>query len=485
MQSTKHIFESDLLSLHKPFADTHLALARTSAVYEFMLPFVRPRASDCLRCQLRQLLRRASQTGLHYDGGIPRQDLQTRQVSTEAQHESSEPRQELRIRREIDDGDSQVTYKITSPSPLGKIRRNRGSRQREASQPLSIKSLGQDSEVIVLRDIPKRQGRHEHGHERLIEVADAQDAAKRLTAEDIESLFGKQRPPKQEEVNTAIEELRPREEVLSREDFDKSVRKLLMSFSLSQLARYLNSRVPASSLYPGNTTGHTKAVSLEGVQQVNRTKWYGGQTDLTVPVNPASRSAQAGKSSGSRRHSVAENIHRLLWNIQVEEEARTLGELELLLTPAQWGLLHTRDATGLFSVMRSRKFYQNSRFERDRDRGAIRIIGPRAEADNIGNLFEDAFRDAKSISVNLKPFADAVDQNINGGLSQTFSSDQLKRIMTATKTHIYLNVKRESVRRIGHTMSFVLQLTCLINSSTSMGSIRDRSMTHCVLLWPC
>lgn len=400
-----------------------------------------PRAPTCLRCRLRQALRTASRSGNHYNRAILRQDLQRRHETTAAQETPAPPRHA----RNEDEG---ITWKHFSPR--GKIRRIRGQRQREESESLTIKSLGKDSEVIVLRDVPERRWEWHRLQDdsRANETETDGKSKQSLTAQEIEALFKKQQAPEQHEIDGAIERHRPQEEVLSRQAFNQKLKALLDGYNAGQLSRYLQSQIPGSrsSVKPRRNKATADNARPGGVEKVARTPWFAGLTSITQPISYDSRAVSTASPSvsssatslarSSRKQAVAEKIFRDAWNVRIEEEAEAEGELELLLTPEQWGLLHTRGASTLFAVMRSRRFYQHSRFERDGVRGAIRVLGPKAEAEDIASLFETALGEAKSFIFNLANLQSPAAPPRRRTFEQIFTRDQLQLVMSATRTYI-------------------------------------------------
>jgi len=409
-----------------------------------MLNFGLPRAENCLRCRLQQALQHASRSGYHFQGGVLRHDLQRRHESTEVELPPQDDKQQtFRIRRDFNDS-GDVQYRIIAPR--GKMRRIRGSTQREDRKQLGIKSLGQESEVIVLRDVPDQPKLHKS--ERVISFRGTADTAHSMTAEEIEALFRQQKPAKRDEIEQAIAELKPQEEILSRQEFDKGLKALTKGFSKSQLKGYLNRNTPKHLLHAQSPKQDVRTVDTGDIRYLESSAWFGGVTDINKPLSGEARSSKSATETTAPKQNLAMSIHRLVWNVRVEEEATTQGELDLLLTPAQWGLLHTRDATDLFSMMRSRKFYQNSRFERSGKRGVIRVIGPKAEAEDIANVFQSAFERASTQTVDLNAFQHRPSHAESQDLSGIFTPTQLQAIMNLSKTFVMFDPATNKVNAV-------------------------------------
>jgi len=305
--------------------------------------------------------------------------------------------------------------------------------------------LGQESEVIVLRDVPD-QPKLKHQAEKVISFQATADSAHSMTAEEIEALFKKQKPAKRDEIEKAISDLRPQEEVLSRQEFDQGLKALTKGFSKSQLKNYLNRHTPKVSLHAQPQTKDVKTVRTGDVKYLERSEWSGGVTEINKNLAGVARPSSTSTDPSSPKQNLAASIYRIAWNVRVEEEATTEGELDLSLTPEQWGLLHTREATDLFSMMRSRKFYRNSRFERIRERGVIRVIGPKGETEDIANLFQSAFERASTHIVDLDPFRHGSSHTHSQNLSDIFTPTQLQAIMSLTKTYVVFDADTNKVR---------------------------------------
>ncbi|GAB7339640.1 hypothetical protein MBLNU457_6229t1 [Dothideomycetes sp. NU457] len=320
------------------------------------------------------------------------------------------------------------------------MRRIRGTTQREDRKQLGIKSLGQESEVIVLRDVPDRPKPKYQGV-KVINFQATADSAHSMTAEEIEALFKRQKPAKRDEVEEAISDLRPREEVLSRKEFDQGLSALTKGFSKSQLKNYLHRHTPKKSPHAQPQAESVTDVRKGDVRYLEKTKWSPGVTDVNKKVAGGARSSSTSADPSSSKQNIAASIYRVAWNVRVYEEATTEGELDLLLTPEQWALLHTRAATRLFSVLRARKFYRNSRFERIREKGIIRVIGPKGEADDIALLFISAFQYASTQIVDLDTFRHESSHTHSQNLSSVYTPTQLEAIMNLTKTYVVFDAE--------------------------------------------
>ncbi|GAB7355857.1 hypothetical protein MBLNU459_g6517t2 [Dothideomycetes sp. NU459] len=343
---------------------------------------------------------------------------------------------------EDDDNSKAIScrYTIRHLRPLGKVRGRKGRQHREASEKLSIDSLGKSSEVIVLRDILAKQNEAVEKGENDAASGDVQTEdtiSSALTAQEIQSHTGESlRTTPQDDVNASIEKSKPSEgdNVITRSGFESKVKVLLDAFNIGQLRRYVK-------LHPGQRTGGSPSpepqISAQrtavSIHKVTHTPWHPGVSSLAKRL-PKIKSATQFLKRMPQKRSVVERILRDCWNLRVEEEEDAAGEIEVLLQPDQFGLLLTKNSPALAPLLQSTKFYRNSRFELYKPDSVIRIIGPRSEAQSIAATLLDAFKDARSVTIPLDGFPKPWLKNVD--FSTIFSPDQLKTIMDVTGTYV-------------------------------------------------
>ena len=162
-------------------------------------------ASTCLRCNLRLVLRQIQPRRYQSSDDSPQtsQEFPASPVTPPSDQQQKHQAPRLRI--------------IRHHFNHGKIRGKKGSQRRvESAEALSISSLGQDSEVIVLRDLhePRVETKKPDDPPLDVDFDDLDDAEQSLappTASDIENMSAGRRAirPKDQEVFESIDGLRP------------------------------------------------------------------------------------------------------------------------------------------------------------------------------------------------------------------------------------------------------------------------------------
>ncbi|CAD0089206.1 unnamed protein product [Aureobasidium mustum] len=413
-------------------------------------------ASTCLRCNLRLVLRQ-----IHH-----------RRYQSTSADESPLPTQDFPAPAPAPASDQQ---QIPQPSRLrlirthgnhGKIRGKKGGQRRvESSEALSIASLGQSSEVIVLRDL------HERRPEKKVpntsdqpthnaEVAEPKPPA--LTGRDIENMSGRRAlRPRPAEVFESIDALRPDDGIhlLTDDEFRQKFAALNKGYTISQLKAYLVSKTaPAKpSSNKANNARRTLSESdkpasteisstINPLQNLKRTAWHAGTTPTTKRLPMLDFSMSIGRKMNNK-DDVIESILRHAWALGIEEEQAAIGEMEFLLSPMQFGLLLTKNSQTLRPLLESSKFYRNSRFQLHQAERVIRVIGPRAEAEAIAHVLTEAYAPARSADINLETFHDALQRNSSAlTLRNILTPTQLSEIMALTRTYIHYDVDAKRLR---------------------------------------
>jgi len=215
--------------------------------------------------------------------------------------------------------------------PLGKVRGRQGQEVREDTAPLDVDTLGEPSEVIVLRDVsidaPKRQ----------LDSEDGRRVKEHLSVNRIlGSITREKDAPDQEAVDERLEGLRPRPEeeaasdpvVLSQDEFDALFRKIHDGFTGEQLGKYVAPRQSMRGL------GKNEAKTLKG-KKFREFMYEASKKSVWMPgVSPIERRlprgpwAHAVTKKESPKAKLADRILRMIWGIEVIEEIEQTGELE-------------------------------------------------------------------------------------------------------------------------------------------------------------
>lgn len=395
--------------------------------------FLRPtaHATPCLRCRQWHLpaayvarnanFQSTARRRYEHDGATAVAESAREIVSNDSPASDAEPAQ-VHVHR----------TRSASFDTHGQIRRINGRMRKQMYQPLEINSLGRRTEILMLKDLPENP-------EYIAHSTPKRDPTEKISATDIEAILNDEETSKPAEILEAIREHKPFEDILPRASFFAKVNTLANSFAPAQLATFIKTQLTAQTRQQiKNQIAASESpvpIKLGPIAKVKRSPWRPKSTTetqagMTEPVaNPEPPQHQSPRRRTSHKgRASAEKVMRLIWKVQVEEEANAVGRTSIALTPEQWALLQTKDAEDLFSIMRSGKFYRNTRIERSPTE-TLRIIGPRAEAESIAQLVESAFHRAVSISINLDPLTPA--QRLALRVPQNLTD-----IMSATKTHI-------------------------------------------------
>jgi hypothetical protein len=238
------------------------------------------------------------------------------------------------------DGDSRSRRREKYHHPLGKLRGKKGGRVRENAEALSIKTLGQPAEVIVLRDDPHND------FEEAMEQEDAgavDGAAKGSSSEAIlHAIQGEDILIDQETVNQQIDALRPRVEdpnsgrlILPAKEYFRLCKVLTDSYSRPQLDAYMarwKDAIPVQALPEVEKSGlGTKdpEISFRPWRVVNKLE------RIQKHLSPADTK----NSRRLRRSKLASTLLQRCWKVEVAEEVERLGELVCTLPKAGIRLL--------------------------------------------------------------------------------------------------------------------------------------------------
>lgn len=232
------------------------------------------------------------------------------------------------------------------------IRVNRkGERIKEISAPLQRKYLGEDSEVLILRDITpiRKEERQYHDVDDASSSSSSdtvatgeEDAAtkrRREIREALEaSIAGKQAVAGQEEANEQINKLRPVSAegpqypaFILRKDFKALRTALKDGYAVAQLRRYADVQEDLDQLQQLKREERAELGVLwesawqEGTSSIEQRLPEADRPDVPVAALPKMK--------------VVDRIIRGLWGVGVIEESDAVGEIEIKLEPWQFDLL--------------------------------------------------------------------------------------------------------------------------------------------------
>ena len=269
-------------------------------------------SATCLRCQLRQVILqspRAHQVRCLERSGIDRPRCFT----------ASRPH------REHDD-ETIVQAKGKRPYkyhyPLGRIVGEPGKRQRQGTQQLKIDTMGNNVEVILMRDVQERT------EERKLPVAPS-DVPAVSAAQISQSVANESQDASMEEVIESIDALRPDTKALDAEHHESLLQSLKNGYNALQLSHYLSVALNLSAVQ-GDKVHIIPEELADANRRHQRSQWHPGRTPLEKrqPIGSVVH-----KSETRNRPKLAEQILRLAWNLTIQTEEQKVGELEIRLKP--------------------------------------------------------------------------------------------------------------------------------------------------------
>jgi hypothetical protein len=289
-----------------------------------------PRASNafvCIRCEL-QLARRLLPS-------CPRRTSHANFSTSARRHDGADELDALsqsatpgpRIRREI--------------QPLDRIRKRKGKVLRETSARLGggVKRLGDDAEILVLREV---------GDNALEEAPLKPERAEPLAVPDIlASLQQEHKALTPEEVQDRLESLRPQVSTepdeplhVSLKTFIKLIRDLTHGFTQQQLSQfYSTAKNVQQAEFHKEVLASLKGEMGTAKRPTIRTNWQPGTTPITKRL-PGVDVTTRNKRTPVSKQLLVDRIMRDLWKLVPLEEVEALGEIELSLKPWQITLLN-------------------------------------------------------------------------------------------------------------------------------------------------
>ena len=385
-------------------------------------------SSACLRCQLRCVL--------HHLRCLP--------STTRRPYTSHRSFSTIYSRQAVHDTDANppkakgVYYKHIAPN--GRIVGKPGRKQRQTSEALATKSLGERSEIVIFRDVldaPKSKPvwakvsqEGDFGMEGLKGLS--------LTAEEIQAAMTDQAPD-EAEVNASIDALRPHAPVLEVKEFDRLIKELLDSYNLQQLSRYLRRALVShqSSMtvvreleYSLNNTKEPRRISF------TRSRWQPGRTPLEkrrISNIPPPR-----KTLLTPKARAAERIVRIGWEVTTKVEEQQVGELEVQLPPWALALFFDLSWWGkpkYETLVQPPMLLRNSSVRPHRADGIMRITARRQDAEDIATQLENKVLLMGKQQLNIDHLTRDVDPDAPRGQAlQLFRKEQLEMISQRTQS---------------------------------------------------
>ncbi|KAF4552974.1 Hypothetical protein D9617_8g049870 [Elsinoe fawcettii] len=389
-------------------------------------------AWTCARCRPHQSLRREL-LALSFSTNV---DSATRRLAL-TDHNGHQQRPDA------DRTDREYVWRKFSPE--NKVIGRKGRRQRADAERLKIKSLDQESSIIVLRDVPEEPSEQT---EKKVQLAEDEAESGSIGDDqkvDIEKLLVKGGTPRESEIFAAIEQHRPEERQLNRTAWDTKKKALASAHTAQQLRKYLTKHHKQTPSV--EEQARSKETSVEDKSRLYKdikvTPWFRSRTPVTEPLSLEATESTL-KLTTSKKVELVDQVFRRVWNVQPIEEQDTTGELEILLTSSQWDVLQTRSAKDLFGVLRKGAFFRRIRLYHDPERGALRIRGPRKEAEALVLHFRQAFDAAVMFRVMLEPLQPLLPTSPEKTLAK-FTPRIMQDITRMTGAHVSVSRNRSAI----------------------------------------
>lgn len=417
-------------------------------------------SSACLRCQLRcvlQHLRSAPSTGRRpYTPSRAFSIAHNRQDA----HESDTAHQV-----EKKNG---LYYRHILPN--GRIVGKKGRKQRQTSEALATKSLGEQSEIVVFRDVVDTRSKiaAKPKDSKELDAGEAGLKGLSLTAEQIRTAMSEtDEAPNEEDVDASIDALRPHAPALEEPEFDRLVKDLLDSYNMRQLSRYLRRSLlshKTSTTVVRKLTYKSEHSPAQGTRTITftRSRWQPGRTPLEKRRTLNIPSPDGVLSSPKAR--VVERIVRVAWEVTTKSEEAEVGELEIEMLP--WMLAMFFD----LSVMGKPKYHtlieppmllRKSQIRPYRPDGIIRITARRFDAEEIATQLEDKVLLMGKLQLDLSKFGPNNNtKQLTGMTLQHFRKSEVLEISQRTQSvfiqqtdgtigiHSFKRIDRANARRL-------------------------------------
>ena len=347
------------------------------------------------------------------------------------------------------DHDSRPKFTMGRGRPVDGEKSRRRKREPsfvETTAKLPIASMNKQTEVIVLRDLPRRMPLRKKDKPQP-PGPDTTKPFPNMTAKDIASWWDKRKGRlEQEEVNASIEKLRIGQhgEVVSGVLYDNRLGKLARFYNTNQLRKYVNHHMSWVRGRKVTTidTDAAKAVKIKPVshpaQELDISPWIPDAVPDDKP--PAEEPPPLSKQEIGRRKVAAEILDDC-WSVQMENEVTRLGGLEIRMSPRQLNLWLNSTSESLKRLLPSSPFYQKSALHLDADNHIIRIKGPKAEVENMADTVREAYAMSSHQTIELQHLPKLSD------FADIFSSNQLEKVMGLTNTYIEYNGDSMQVRQ--------------------------------------
>ncbi|KAG9190846.1 hypothetical protein G6011_08934 [Alternaria panax] len=344
-----------------------------------------------------------------------------------------------------------ITRQVT---PLNRLRRKGGRVIQETSANLGVKRLGDDADILVLREIaPTQQETTEEPEELEIIVPSEPIEIPDIVASLQEE--GKAVTP--EEIYEQIETLRPKNDggpnephYVKQTTFVRLRKTLMNGFTQQQLIVFYSvaKNIRQEKVNQG-VINSMKRKQEPGTQErsVERSEWQPGVTSITQRLPGVDRHVKIMRyRKNVSKQLLVDRILRAVWNLVLLEEIESPGELELSLQPWQLVLLKAGEKdTLLDKIRRTRRV----RLDTYKSHDILRITADKTTAEYAANDIEEAFRHTELKRMNLNSY---LRQIANRNIKIDPKSNLVSLFYTQKDFDIVSKMTRTSIEAVGKTM---------------------------------
>lgn len=296
-----------------------------------------PRTSSafiCLRCEAQSARRQLP--------AFPRPSSHANFSASARRHDNAEEAQQPTLR---------IIKQVT---PLNRLKRGKGGKVlRETSADLGVKRLGDDADILVLREVGIPQEEPTGTTEAIQDPKDPKtgEEPKPIEVPDIvASLEEEGKAVTPEEIHQQVETLRPGNDgdpnephYVKQTTFVKLRKTLMKGFTQQQLIIFYSvaKNIRQEKVNQG-VINSIKRKQEAGDQKgpVERSEWQPGTTSLTQRLPGVDRHVKILRyRKNVSKQLLVDRILRDVWNLVLLEEIESPGELELSLQPWQLTLL--------------------------------------------------------------------------------------------------------------------------------------------------
>ncbi|KAL1634284.1 hypothetical protein SLS58_010726 [Diplodia intermedia] len=371
---------------------------------------------------------------------IPIRTVQAAQP--EIRRESADYNENTHLIRTVASDRERPTGSKTGPKPKPERRGRHGQTIKETSATLQRQSLGERSEVLILRDLtplPKKEDKAS-----AVAPAEENEAARRRREirEALEaSIAGQSAVAGQEEANEQINKLRP----VSAEGRQyppfitrqaaKALRKALKDgYAVGQLRRY--------------AAVHEGLVQLQELKREERAEqsllWQSAWQEGVSPIEQRLPEPEKTDVPLDRlpKMKVVDRILWDLWNVNIIEENGAVGEIEIKLEPWQFDLLTLAKQGGEFTILDNIGHQRRIRIDLYRPECILRFTAERENGEQAVTDIARVLRRFTASTLNLKHFESLRQKRGLDRLMDFFSTKDLE--VTARLSNVVIDSSSKS-----------------------------------------